>query len=570
MADRPKSSLIEVPTEFEPATALDLGVLQPQAPGMRVYLLVRDDSGSRVVDIPEGESVVFGRSSDVDVQVDDTRASRRHAEVKRVGDQLVVTDLGSRNGTKVNGRRLRNEAVPVNGGDVIQVGPAEAIVATAEGRTHSTEGDFVGGRLDREIARIVRSGGRATLGRIELDLEQQETALASIAEALGSVDLVEERGEGEYAVLVEEADATVAEARLQSAVQSLGMRLGTVRIPEHGTRAADLWARLRGGASAAVVTDTGEGVVVADASMVEVFNLARKLAAVQTTVLILGETGVGKEVIAEQIHRWSDRDKSPFVRLNCASLPETLLESELFGHERGAFTGADRRKIGYMEAAQGGTLFLDEIGELPHTVQVKLLNVLENREVRRLGGTQELPIDVRVISATHRDLQAEVRAGRFREDLYYRLSAFTLSVPPLRERHAEIALLAEMFARDAARRAGRAAPTVDGSAVTALIRHPWPGNVRELRNAMEHALVLADQGRIGVEHLPESIRRREAPLPSSPSAASVKDKLASLERRSLEEALAAENGNQTRAAKRLGLSRRALIYKMEKYGLKRV
>jgi len=351
----------------------------------------------------------------------------------------------------------------------------------------------------------------------------------------------------------------------------VGVQLATARFPDQGSTAAELWASVsaRGG-SAAVMPDTREGVVVADAAMVEVFQLAKKLAAVQTTVLILGETGVGKEVIAEQIHRWSARAAGPFVRLNCASLPETLLESELFGHERGAFTGADRRKIGYLEAAQDGTLFLDEIGELPLTVQVKLLNVLENREVRRLGGTQEHPIDVRVISATHRDLASEVSSGRFREDLYYRLSAFSLNLPPLRERRSEIPLIAEMFARESARRAGREAPTLDSSATAALLRHPWPGNVRELRNAMEHAVVLAEHGRISAEHLPESVRRREIALPSSPNAAgTVKDKLADLERRSIEEALGAEGGNQTRAARRLGMSRRALIYKIEKYGLRK-
>ena len=203
------------------------------------------------------------------------------------------------------------------------------------------------------------------------------------------------------------------------------------------------------------------------------------------------------------------------------------------------------------------------------TLQVKLLNVLENREVRRLGGTQEHPIDVRVLSATHRDLQSEVAEGRFREDLYYRLSAFTLSVPPLRERQADIALLAQMFARESARRAGRPEPVFEPSAVATLVRHPWPGNVRELKNAMEHAVVLAERGRIAAEHLPESVRRREAPLQSSPAAGTVKDKLADLERRSIEEALGAENGNQTRAARRLGMSRRALIYKIEKYGLRR-
>jgi two-component system, NtrC family, response regulator AtoC len=569
MADRPPR-FIEVPTEFEPATSLDAGLAPIEPQRLRTYVLVRDETGSRVVNLSDGETVLFGRTPGAQVRVDDTRASRRHAELSRQGDELVLTDLGSRNGTKVNGRRLRDESAVVTGGDVIVVGGTEAIVATAEGRTHATEGDYVGGRLDREIARIVLAGGSATLARVDVDLEHHDGSLSRIADALGSADLIEERGEGEYAVLIEDGEGgEAAGAQLEALAGSPGVHVTTVRIPANGTRASDLWSRARSGATQAVVTDTGEGVVVADASMVEVFKLARKLAAVQTTVLILGETGVGKEVIAEQIHRWSDRASAPFVRLNCASLPETLLESELFGHERGAFTGADRRKIGYMEAAQGGTLFLDEIGELPHTVQVKLLNVLENREVRRLGGTQELPIDVRVVSATHRDLQTEVRAGRFREDLYYRLSAFTLNVPPLRERQAEIALLAEMFARHSAQRASREAPVIDPSAFAALVRHPWPGNVRELRNAMEYALVLADQGRISVEHLPESVRRSDGAIPSSPSATSVKDKLASLERRSLEEALNAENGNQTRAAKRLGLSRRALIYKMEKYGLKK-
>jgi transcriptional regulator with PAS, ATPase and Fis domain len=403
-----------------------------------------------------------------------------------------------------------------------------------------------------------------------MDLERYPAGLGSLTELLGPMAVIEERGDGEYAALLEESDPAVVERVLAPLRATPGVQLTVARFPDQGNTAEELWTQLAQKPGLAPVVDAREGIIVADAAMVQVFQLARKLAAVQTTVLILGETGVGKEVIAEQIHRWSARAQGPFVRLNCASLPETLLESELFGHERGAFTGADRRKIGYLEAAQGGTLFLDEIGELPLPVQVKLLNVLENREVRRLGGTQEHPIDVRVISATHRDLQGEVAEGRFREDLYYRLSAFTLNIPPLRERHAEVALLGEMFARESARRAGKPPSVLEPTAVAALLRHPWPGNVRELKNAMEHAVVLADRGRIGAEHLPESVRRREAPLPSSPAAAgTVKDKLADLERRSIEEALAAENGNQTRAARRLGMSRRALIYKIEKYGLRR-
>jgi two-component system, NtrC family, response regulator AtoC len=559
---------IEGPTEFDPGTALEAGD-EARETGFKVYLLLRgEDDSTRVVDVPDGHTVLFGRAPECTVRIDDARASRQHAELRRSGRDLAVIDLGSRNGTKINGRRIRGETAPIGGGDVIRIGPIEAIVATAETRVGATSSS----RLERELARFAASpGARAILVRIVMDPEKSE-GIGSLTELLGPMAVVEERGDGEYAALLEEGDPAVVERVLAPLRGRPGVQLATARFPDHGSTAAELWARVasRAGASPPALADTREGVVVADQAMVEVFQLARKLAGVQTTVLILGETGVGKEVIAEQIHRWSARAQGPFVRLNCASLPETLLESELFGHERGAFTGADRRKIGYLEAAQDGTLFLDEIGELPLAVQVKLLNVLENREVRRLGGTQEHPIDVRVISATHRDLASEVSSGRFREDLYYRLSAFSLNVPPLRERRTEIPLIAEMFARESARRAGREPPELDASAAAALMRHPWPGNVRELRNAMEHAVVLADHGGISAEHLPESVRRREVALPSSPNAAgTVKDKLADLERRSIEEALGAEGGNQTRAARRLGMSRRALIYKIEKYGLRK-
>ena len=564
-----RHSPIDGPTEFDPGTQIE-GDEGRRETGFRAYLLVTDGEATRAVDIADGEAVLFGRAPEAGVRIDDTRASRRHAELRRVGRDLTIVDLGSRNGTKVNEKRLRGESSPVVGGDVIRVGGVEAIVATAEIRNARPSSS----RLERELARFAAPGARAVLCRIVMDLERYPDGLGSLTELLGPMAVIEERGDGEYAALLEEGDSTVVERVLAPLRSRPGVQLTTVRFPDQGSTAAELWTRVSTGAAPPPpVTDARDGVVVADPAMVQVFNLARKLAAVQTTVLILGETGVGKEVIAEQIHRWSTRAQGPFVRLNCASLPETLLESELFGHERGAFTGADRRKIGYLEGAQGGTLFLDEIGELPLAVQVKLLNVLENREVRRLGGTQEHPIDVRVLSATHRDLQSEVAAGRFREDLYYRLSAFSLSVPPLRERHADIALLAEMFARESARRAGRPGAVFEPSTMAVLIRHPWPGNVRELKNAMEHAVVLADGGRIGAEHLPESVRRREAPPApagvAAPSAGTVKDKLADLERRSIEEALAAENGNQTRAARRLGMSRRALIYKIEKYGLRK-
>ena len=313
------------------------------------------------------------------------------------------------------------------------------------------------------------------------------------------------------------------------------------------------------------------GVVVADAAMVKLFHLVRRVAAMPTTVLLLGETGSGKEVVAEQIHLQSPRAGGPLVKLNCGSLPETLLESELFGHERGAFTGADKRNKGYLEAAHGGTLFLDEIGELTAATQAKLLRVIEERRFMRVGGREEVAVDVRLVAATHRDLEAAVREGRFREDLYFRLSSFVLRVPPLRERPAEIALLAELFARRFAERMGEGPPTITADAAAVLRAHRWPGNVRELRNAIEHAMVLAEEGEVRAEHLPPSVAAggaRRADAEGDAPAGPMKAHLESVEQRAIEEALAAEGGNQTRAAKRLGISRRALIYKIGKYGLR--
>jgi transcriptional regulator with GAF, ATPase, and Fis domain len=285
------------------------------------------------------------------------------------------------------------------------------------------------------------------------------------------------------------------------------------------------------------------------------------------TVLILGETGVGKELVCEAIHRGSSRRDRPLIKLNCAALPETLLESELFGHERGAFTGADRRKVGFFEAADGGTLFLDEIGEMPIALQAKLLRVLERKVITRVGGTGEVPTDARLIAATHRDLEADVRAGRFRQDLLFRIGGFTLAVPPLRDRPAEILPLAEHFARQTADEQGRTVPALSAEARDALAGYAWPGNVRELKNAIERALVLAGDA-ITAADLPDKLRDAAHRLrPMTPSS-DVRGQLAEIERAAIVAALDAEGANQTRAARRLGLSRRALIYKMEKYGLK--
>ncbi|MEZ4398937.1 MAG: sigma 54-interacting transcriptional regulator [Kofleriaceae bacterium] len=317
-----------------------------------------------------------------------------------------------------------------------------------------------------------------------------------------------------------------------------------------------------------------------------------KVAAGSVSVLILGETGAGKEICAETIHRLSPRSGSTFLRLHCSAMPETLLESELFGHERGAFTGAVAAKLGLIESAAGGTVFLDEVGELPPAVQVKLLRVLDSREVLRLGGLTPRTIDVRFLAATHRDLRAEVEAGRFREDLFYRLTAVTVRVPPLRERKDEIAGLAAEFAAHAARDIGLARPPAFGAdALAALARHAWPGNVRELRNVVTRAVLLSDGGPIDRRHLgldQDQLRARPRATPRDPSlsvtaqmatldeaapstgdVANLGGELRALERDRILATLDQCGGNQTRAARLLGISRGTLIARLTTYGITR-
>ena len=309
-------------------------------------------------------------------------------------------------------------------------------------------------------------------------------------------------------------------------------------------------------------------LIFASESMKAAVGALAKVAAQPVPVVtIRGETGTGKELAARMLHRLSPRARGPFIELNCSAIPEQLVESELFGHERGAFTGADKRKIGFFEAADGGTLFLDEIGDMPLTLQAKLLRVLERKVITRVGGTTEVPTDARLIAATHRDLDADVRAGRFRQDLLFRIGGFTIVVPPLRDRPNEVVPLAEHFARTTAAEQGRNPPVFADDARDALTGYTWPGNVRELRNAIERALVLCGDTLTAAD-LPDRLRDAGQRTRPVQTASDVRGHLAEVERAAIVAALEADGNNQTRAARRLGLSRRALIYKMEKYGLK--
>ena len=365
--------------------------------------------------------------------------------------------------------------------------------------------------------------------------------------------------------------------------EALALRVGD----SVGLGVAVLVVRLAHQAAPAAAEEASEpGFVVRDPAMRKLHELAARVAQGQISVLLLGETGVGKEVLAEVVHRRSPRRDAPFLRLNCTALSESLLESELFGHEKGAFTGAAQAKPGLLETADGGTVFLDEIGEISPAIQVKLLRVLEERQVTRVGGLAARTIDVRFVAATNRDLEAEVRRGAFRQDLYFRLGGIALTIPPLRARRAEIAPLARVFAARAAAQLGRAAPVITRATEEALERHPWPGNVRELRNVMERAVVLAETDELAPEHLllaepgpaldaaPAKVEPAVA-VPAAPAPArggvapGLRAELDALERQRILDALSASAGNQTQAAAALGMSRRTFVARIDEYGIPR-
>jgi two-component system, NtrC family, response regulator AtoC len=420
--------------------------------------------------LPEEGTLTLGRAPDATIRVEDASVSRLHARL-HVGAVIRVEDLGSANGTRVGGVRLRaNDPTPIPAGQVVEIGSSWMMIANAPLNGSTTRHDSA----------------------------------------------------------AEEPVAPAGEGGQQ-----------------------------------------GE-LVVLDEAMRNIERLIQRAALADISVLLLGETGVGKEVFARRIHELSPRADKPFVGLNCAALAASLLESELFGHEKGAFTGAGQAKPGLLETADGGTVLLDEVGEMPTAVQVKLLRVLEERQVQRIGATRPRPIDVRVLSATNRNLDAEIAAGSFRRDLFFRLNSITIEIPPLRKRPSEIEPMARRFAALTARRLRRPIPEIDAEVLDRLRSYQWPGNVRQLRNVMERAVVLAEDGRITEDVLPVDTYVGPAPgrapaAPPPPRAEASGDD----ERQRILDALERCAGNQTRAAERLGISRRTLVSRLAEYDLPR-
>jgi DNA-binding NtrC family response regulator len=579
------------------------------APTERLQLLASADGVFAAFRLPLAGTVMIGRSSDCEVVVDHPTVSRRHARIA-CGTPMTITDLGSHNGTRFAGELLAPDTPRTfEIGDILAVGGvmiAVQRVSAALGR-RVRDHDYFEGRVEEECARAARRGEPFAVLRVALDEPARAAAAESaIASSLRTHDVLATYAPGDYELLVasDEEGVRGVLARLGDLLRDLGVRsrLGVAHYGRDGTTAEALIAAAAAALRGESVAQRAAAIREQSPVMLRLDALVQRVATSDIAVLIQGETGVGKEVLARRIHAASARANGTFLGFNCAALAESLIESELFGHERGAFTGATSAKPGLLESAAGGTVFLDEVGEMPMSIQAKLLRVIEEREVRRVGAVQARPIDVRFVAATNRDLEAEVEQGRFRSDLLFRINGVLFVVPPLRERKNEIEPLARAFIAEAC--AGRPAPALSEAALAMLTKYEWPGNIRELRNVIDRAVLLCgDGGVIGTEHLPvdkmTAPRARNArpvslipatlPPPDRtfggvPSAATgeflalpisgdppadLRTEIETLEKQRILDALGRCGGNQTQAARLLGISRNTLVSRLAAYDVVR-
>jgi two-component system response regulator AtoC len=538
--------------------------------------------------LPPNAVLRIGRSPDCGLVLRDPSVSRHHALLRGVGGSFSLEDLGSSNGTFANGQRLIPRQAQIIdfahackvGGTSVLVGPSG--LSAPDPRMCLALADLAdpvgrGGALppDGMVARAW------TLLRIQTAGPLPDGAAEAISTAhLASREVLFVRTKPTelFAVL---ADADLSAPRSDPgalaacfAGWSVEATIEMFDVPGGPNARREMHALMAGDALGA---SDGQPVILRDTQTLHLREMLKRVSPANVNVLLLGETGVGKEVFASLIHELSARRRHPFVRLNCATLSEHLLESELFGHERGAFTGAATTKIGLLETADRGTILFDEIGELSLPLQAKLLRVIESREILRVGGQRPIPLDVRFIAATNRDLTVEVAAGRFRQDLYFRLNCVTVTVPPLRERTSEIGPLASLFLARARRAFSLGPLALSLQALEALLQHQWPGNVRELKNTIERAALLATGPTILASQLGiQTLRGLEPPLvqaaptaPASPPATTGDASPEPAERRRIEEALLRSAGNQGRAATQLGISRRTLVRRLARFGIPR-
>ncbi|MFG0316648.1 MAG: sigma 54-interacting transcriptional regulator [Planctomycetota bacterium JB042] len=598
-----------------------------------------------------GGSATVGRSSDNEIAVDEEGVSRHHCRLETRGDGLFVEDLGSTNGTFLNGRRIRDAELAdgdellvgrslfrVHGGRdkddaagrTLAVG-AETIQVALKAAHADYPGDLSGSTravdhlrtLCRVVDAINAGGSPDDLYRQALDAVLDTLDMESGAVVLGDDPGAEpavriERSDGPARApsrtilrrVLESGEAVLAndvagDARWKGSTSLVGQgeaRIVCAPIAVAGRGSGALYlasgkeGRPVGESELRLVTLVARQLALAaenlhrtellvaenrslraaagdveivgtSAAMARVLETARRAAAADATVLVTGETGTGKELVARAIHGWSARRDRPFVALNCGAIPATMVESELFGHEKGTFTGAAERRLGRFEMADGGTLLLDEVGELPLETQVKLLRVLEEKRFYRVGGSKEVAVDVRILAATNRDLDARVRDGSFRPDLLFRLRVLEIEVPPLRERSEDVGPLAEALLARLARGGGRPAATLTEEASERLAAYPWPGNVRELRNVLERALILCGSDTIGADDVLPEGAGSTPPDGAAPVSGGGVRSLRDAERETILAALEATGWNKSKAAELLGIGRTNIYEKIKLYGL---
>ena len=580
------------------------------APG---YLLVVESGSSAMFQLPQSGEIVVGRASEAALRVQDPSVSRQHARFRIARGEVLIEDLGSHNGTRVNGERITAPRRLLSG-DVIVLCDV-AIIYQLNHQGHHGPGQsqtprvrplhedltVLRHRLEEEVERALSSHRPVSLCALWTGV-LAGSARSKLAHELGAalrvIDVAAWGGTDHLIVLLPDSEAQgahAAAARLVDAAAAVVplARAGLAGCPSDGYDVDALLSGARaamdgappgqiGQAAAAVQTlSIGDRtVVLADPAMVRLYKLIDRLAQSDLPVLITGETGSGKEIAAQTLHTRSRRAAQRLVSINCAALPESLAESELFGHEKGSFSGAVAAKQGLLEAAHGGTVFFDEIGELPPAVQAKLLRVLETKKLMRVGEVRERTVDVRIIAATNRKLAEESTAGRFRQDLFFRLSSAVLVLPPLRDRQRELPILARTFLAEACARAGRSPLLIAPAAMDLLLRYSWPGNLRELRNAMDYAATVVTEPVLEPEHLPAPIllalttpSSARQPEEESSSLAQlarvilrlpVSDKLDAIESALVSAAMTLASGNKSAAARLLGVHRKVVERRMER------
>ena len=549
----------------------------------RTTLVLYHRDGAMVAQLEHGRTLVIGRAAPADIVVPDPNLSRQHARFTWDDQGIWVEDLDSTNGTKKNGSRIKRAKVAP--GDDIGIGPVRVaihILSSVDNELRGFDGhDRFLQVLDDELTRARTFERPLSLLMVRGTNKDGHVSrwAGRVRSLLRPVDRVGVYGPAALLVLLPEAGVEPAHelaSKLSGGDPPVSCNVAT--FPVDGASPDELIAAVQV-AKARPPLDTSD-VIVKNAAMKQVMATVKRLAVSTITVLINGETGTGKEVIARAIHDSGPRKKRPLRTINCGAIPSTLIESVLFGHEQGAFTGADKAAPGIFEQADGGTVLLDEIGELSPSAQAALLRVLETKRVTRVGGHKEIEVDVRVIAATHRDLEAMVEAGRFRQDLLFRLNTMMLKLPPLRERVDEIKPLAERFLKEASRQAGASVRSIDAGALAALERYSWPGNIRELRNVIERAVVLAEGKALTLEDLTERVRKGSrpasptAPGPGAPPSGEelpgdYREHVRKFEIELILQALRKHDGNQTEAAKSLNLPLRTLVHKIQTYGIKK-